>query len=448
MEGQLRRSQRLRASAVYAETQQVGTNDTYGANTDTDNDTQIHGETENNGNYETIYEHSHTVDDNSANPTTTMDVLTPAATTRRYRRREVVVHDDDSTSVRSGFTTPNCSIRDGARWATRSTGVRSNNYYNVNYFRHRQSPSLTCPTACANPYTCNDCDKDRICFCRQHRLPLGCLCCRNEETKEQLPNAPCELHKTIACSINRCEETYHMGCVAAIKCIPLADLQGSGANPFICPRCEFRCTNDADVATWADASPTTKSGRVGFDYCVGVNTVSPRTKKRKLENIAAAYRSCGNNNDLLDSDPNAYPTYVSMEGEMKKKHVTLGRRFEMSLLMYNVNRCDCCGSVKPQQKDTAYPKDSLLQNNVMFSNKMYAAYHCQCNGVCNGSQFYSPSKRNQMEWYATNHNGNNPWDVNQNITEGTTNATLCESCYGEINSKNVDGEFCDLFLRD
>ena len=99
MEGQLRRSQRLRASAVNAETQQVGTNDTYGANTDTDNDTQIHGETENNGNYETIYEHSHTVDDNSANPTTTLDVLTPAATTRRYLRREVVVHDDDSTSV-------------------------------------------------------------------------------------------------------------------------------------------------------------------------------------------------------------------------------------------------------------------------------------------------------------------------------------------------------------
>ena len=165
MAGQLRRSQRLRASAVNAETQQVGTNDTYGANTDTDNDTQIHGETENNGNYETIYEHSHTVDDNSANPTTRLDVLTPAATTTRYRRREVVVHDDDSTSVRSGFTTPNCSIRDGARWATRSTGVRSNNYYNVNYFRQRQSPSLTCPTAFANPYTCNDCNKDRICFC-------------------------------------------------------------------------------------------------------------------------------------------------------------------------------------------------------------------------------------------------------------------------------------------
>ena len=74
-----------------------------------------------------------------------------------------------------------------------------------------------------------------------------------------------------------------MGCVAAIKCIPLADLQGSGANPFICPRCEFRCTNDADVATWADASPTTKSGRVGFDYSTDVNSVSQQTKKCKFE---------------------------------------------------------------------------------------------------------------------------------------------------------------------
>ena len=134
MEGKLHRSQRLQLRAVNSETQQVGTNDTYGANTDTDNDLHIHGETENNGNYEIIHENPHTVDDNSANPTTILVVLTPATTTRRYPRRRVVVHDDDSTSVRSGFTTPTYSIIEGAILATCSTGVHSNNRFIINCF--------------------------------------------------------------------------------------------------------------------------------------------------------------------------------------------------------------------------------------------------------------------------------------------------------------------------
>merc|ERR1712032_1452983 len=98
-----------------------------------------------------------------------------------------------------------------------------------------------------------------------------------EMKKLRLPNAPCELHKTIVCSMERCEETFHMGCVAEMKCIHLENLQGSGANQFICPRCEFRFTDDADVAIWLDASPTTKSGRVGFGYSTDVNSVSQRT---------------------------------------------------------------------------------------------------------------------------------------------------------------------------
>ena len=225
-------------------------------------------------------------------------------------------------------------------------------------------------------------------------------------------------------------------------------MQGSGANKFICPRCEFRSTNKADVATWSDASPTTKLGRVGFDYSTDVNSMSQRTKKCKLKNRSDNYRLCGNKDDLLNSDPNAYPTYIPMDHEMKKKHVTLGRRFEILMLMYNMNRCNCCGSVKPQQQDTDYPKDSLLQNNILFSNKMYSNYQYQCKGICNGSQFYSPlKKKDQMQWYASNHNGKSPWEVNKNITKGTTNSTLCESCYREIDSKNFNGKFCNLFFH-
>ena len=70
-----------------------------------------------------------------------------------------------------------------------------------------------------------------------------------------------------------------------------------------------------DVATWSDASPTTKSGRVGFDYSTDVNSVSQQTKKGKLKNVADNYRSCGNKDDLLNLDPNEYPTHVLMDCE-------------------------------------------------------------------------------------------------------------------------------------
>ena len=230
MEQQLLCSGTLQLQAVNSETQWVGSNETYGANTDTDNDTHIHGEMENNFKYETIDEKPQRVDDNSTNPTTTLDVVTQATTTCRYLKQHVVVHDDDSTSVGSGFTTPTSIIRECARLTTCSAGVCSNAWYSINYFQQKQSPASTYATACANPYTCNDFNQDRIFYFLQHGLPLGCLCCQNEGTKERLPNAPCELHKTIVCSMDRCEVTFHMGFMTEMKFINLKNLQGSSAN--------------------------------------------------------------------------------------------------------------------------------------------------------------------------------------------------------------------------
>ena len=160
---QLRRSRRLQMHATNAETQQVERTETNGANRGTVNDTHIHGEGENNGNCVTTNnENPQTVGDIGATRTGRSDVVTPVTERRRHPTGRPVDNDNDNTSVCTNFITPTSSIRDGARNASQSTGIRSNNSYNIGYFRQRESAESTCDDLCANPYTCNNCDKKRI----------------------------------------------------------------------------------------------------------------------------------------------------------------------------------------------------------------------------------------------------------------------------------------------
>ena len=51
-----------------------------------------------------------------------------------------------------------------------------------------------------------------------------------------------------------------------------------------------------------------------------------------------------------------------------------------------------------------------------------------------------------MEWYKNEHNGQQLWDVNSDISKDETNATICEAYYREINNKNVDGKLGNICL--
>ena len=176
MESQLCCSRRLQMHAMNAETEQVERTETNGANRGTVNDTHIHGEGENNGNCVTTNnKNPQTVGDIGATCTRRSDVVTPATERRRHPAGRPVDNENDNTSVCTNFITPSSSIRDGARCASQSTGIYSNNRYNIGYFRERELAESTCANLCANPYTCNNCDKKRICFCVQHTFPLGCL---------------------------------------------------------------------------------------------------------------------------------------------------------------------------------------------------------------------------------------------------------------------------------
>jgi hypothetical protein len=140
---------------------------------------------------------------------------------------------------------------------------------------------------------------------------------------------------------------------------------------------------------------------------------------------------------LLDSNPEPFPTGVHMSGESVSKHVRLGRRFEMSMMMFAVDKCDCCGVVKPRHSDPAFPSEVIFSRKV-FMNKIHKAYHCICDGICRGSQFYSANRPTHIEWYRGKHNGMNPMEC---IGIDQPNALLCNNCHTEISSDNVHGKY-------
>ena len=50
---------------------------------------------------------------------------------------------------------------------------------------------------------------------------------------------------------------------------------------------------------------------------------------------------------ISDNKPKPYPTPIAMSEVSKKKHTVHGRRFEVSMYMFESHSCSCCGKVKP-----------------------------------------------------------------------------------------------------
>ena len=78
--------------------------------------------------------------------------------------------------------------------------------------------------------------------------------------------------------------------------------------------------------------------------------------------------------------------------------------------MYKVINYNCCILVKTHYNVTVFPKHLLVVKKEVLSNKMQ------------------------------------PWDVNRDISELEKNTTICGSCYREINNKNLDVKFGNIYF--
>ena len=140
--------------------------------------------------------------------------------------------------------------------------------------------------------------------------------------------------------------------------------------------------------------------------------------------------------EVLDSVPRAYPSAVKMDTEATHKHVMCGRQFEIAMLCYQVTSCACCGFTQPWHDYDDFPKDDIAPyTRKHLSSKYHPAWHCTCNNVCHGSQFYADAKPKHKAWFKSKHSGMSPSDA---LGLPSPNAMICRSCYDEVSAKGVD----------
>ena len=300
-----------------------------------------------------------------------------------------------------------------------------------------------------NPY-----DTTRICVCDQPSADLQCSQCRTSWI------APCPYHFIVHCG-GPCQRKYHIGCIpwsvagrivnGAETPVVVAEwddnlvLSATGLcvgayHPWKCISCWASIKSVSMPPSWNRSCINTRFERFGMVTPVA----SVQTLRRRLKVMCERVTECGPIGDLLDvqsSKPRAYPTPVAMLPHARRLHVLHGRRHETSLLCISSDMCSCCGRVEPYHDDPLYnpTPEPLLRSH--FRNKMHAAWHCKCSGVCMGEQFYCASRRIHMDFFKAHHGGMTP---SRYLSVDGPNATLCNACHNEKFDR--DGEFILNFL--
>ena len=142
--------------------------------------------------------------------------------------------------------------------------------------------------------------------------------------------------------------------------------------------------------------------------------------------------------ELLDTDPRHHPCPVKMNDESKETVLLAGRRFTLSMQLFDCNRCSCCGCTKPFHADPVFPPHSDCPFPPKhLADKYHPAWKCDCHN-CKGALYYGANRTNIMAFYRHKHGGTDPWEVMPEGDEKSTNAMLCNSCYKEQSAKDED----------
>ena len=66
-----------------------------------------------------------------------------------------------------------------------------------------------------------------------------------------------------------------------------------------------------------------------------------------------------------------------------QKHTLNGRRFETSMLCYDINNCDCCGKMFINHDDNLLEKINVIKRSHLTRNKYNAWKYCYMK-TCSG----------------------------------------------------------------
>ena len=289
-------------------------------------------------------------------------------------------------------------------------------------------------------------DSIRVCICdMEYKLYRKCADCSK--------NNPYKCYKHATCKCFSCLKLFHVQCVGwelvnnfpflmSPKWKPTLYRSTTGFaimqyKPWQCHIC-WEKNKTIENISWMDCSLNDLALRFGI---VKIPSQSDRTFKRDIMEYAKHVKKIIPSNiysALVNSYPQSYNPMVPMNNSSLKDHVIHGRRFETTLLLFESRQCSCCGTIKPEHNDKLYKKYTYYEplKRSHLATKMKPAWKCTCDAVCKGEQFYSASRKKELEWYFLHHS-KTPWEY-LGLPKTKPNALLCNNCNQE--SPRVIGE--------
>lgn len=270
----------------------------------------------------------------------------------------------------------------------------------------------------------------RVCYCDRGEQPKDCKLCSQDVT--------CSNHELVNCVGAGCKKMFHRECIEVLSDRAIA------ADDYKCCECNF-IPSQCDKP-WDKLSLATKADRMGLLTPINMMSNAPRNEPdisdkviRKIGKDINSLKSTLDNINIPDnvkckvvgSDPQPYPSITEMSDSSLRRHVIHGRRFEVSMLLFQVQKCSSCGRVEPIHIDPLFPTESIPFKRTHFNKNFHPAFMCDCREVCHGEQYYSYHRPSQKDWYNQHHIGRHfPTKITQ------CKHLLCNACYNECAGKD------------
>ena len=240
----------------------------------------------------------------------------------------------------------------------------------------------------------------------------------------------CYEHKTIKCT-GDCQRIFHLTCSDIINnelinnrikddssCIEIyssVDEKKLLNTNWFCAKCKYTLRNDMIKSLNVDDTISFKNKCLYVDLLMSsmiTNNETIITLKNIDLFLSKLHVICPDNlyNNIINNSPKPYPSSTRITNLNSEKHAVYGRRFETSMLCYDVSNCDCCGKICINHDDNLLQKETYIIKRSHLSRKKHKVWKCCCSNICSGEQFYCPKKSLQMKFYKLNHKSKEPWE--------------------------------------
>jgi hypothetical protein len=113
--------------------------------------------------------------------------------------------------------------------------------------------------------------------------------------------------------------------------------------------------------------------------------------------------------------------------------------FNVSLLLFDVKQCDCCGQTIPFHDDPQLDRLARDKSHNFRRKHLHTQYHeawfCDCDAICRGGQFYGVKKQKELDWFKAHHGF---YPAEHFANDDSRKKLICVTCYNDFDQ---DGEF-------